>query len=100
MAQPATIYEVAELAGVSISTVSLALNRPERVAAATRTRVLAAADQLGFVPKAAAVSRARKGVGRVGVVAPVTSYSSYMRRLAGVLEGFRDEAVEVCVYDE
>jgi DNA-binding LacI/PurR family transcriptional regulator len=100
MSQPATIYEVAMLAGVSISTVSLAMNRPDRVAESTRRRVLAAADQLGFVPKAAAVSRARRGVGRVGVVAPVTSYGSYMRRLAGVLEGFRDEAVEVCVYDE
>ena len=46
-----TIYEVAERAGVSISTVSNVLNKPDRVSAATRQRVLAAVDGLGFVPK-------------------------------------------------
>ena len=38
----ATIYDVAEIAGVSISTVSRVLNAPEQVHVATRTRVLAA----------------------------------------------------------
>ena len=55
-----TIYDVAASAGVSISTVSLCLNNPARVAEATRDRILAAADLLGYVPKADAVSRARK----------------------------------------
>src|SRR5829696_9445059 len=47
---PSTIYDVAAKAAVSISTVSLALNNPTRVSKATRTRVLEAADDLGYVP--------------------------------------------------
>ncbi|MDD7939076.1 LacI family DNA-binding transcriptional regulator [Actinomycetospora lutea] len=41
--------EVAAHAGVSLGTVSNVLNRPERVAAATRSRVEAAITALGFV---------------------------------------------------
>ena len=48
------IKEVAKRAGVSPGTVSNALNRPERVAEATRERVLAAIRETGFVPNASA----------------------------------------------
>jgi DNA-binding LacI/PurR family transcriptional regulator len=54
----ATIYDVAERAGVSISTVWRVLNAPDQVNEAMRTRVLAAIHELGFVPKAEAVARA------------------------------------------
>jgi LacI family transcriptional regulator len=94
-----TIYEVAERARVSISTVSNALNKPDRVSAATRARVLAAADDLGFVPKVQAVSLARKGTGRVGVMAPFSSYASYLRRLAGLLAAAAELQLEVVAFD-
>lgn len=94
-----TIYDVAERAGVSITTVSHVLNKPGRVAPATRQRVLAVIDELGFTPKAMAVSRARKGVGRIGVIAPFSSYDSFRVRLLGVLEACAGEPVEVVVYD-
>jgi LacI family transcriptional regulator len=44
-----SIKEVARSAGVSIATVSNVLNRPHLVAAATRERVQAAIDELGYV---------------------------------------------------
>jgi LacI family transcriptional regulator len=94
-----TIYEVAERAGVSIATVSHALNRPGRVGASTRDRVLDVIDELGFTPKATAVTLARKGVGRIGVVAPFTSYASYLTRLMGVLEACSALNVDVVVFD-
>jgi LacI family transcriptional regulator len=94
-----TIYEVAELARVSISTVSNVLNKPERVKAETRERVLAAADELGFIPKTQAVTLARQGTGRIGVMAPFTSYASYLRRLAGVLRAASEFGLEVVVFD-
>ena len=100
MANKVTIYDVATAAGVSISTVSLALNTPERVSAATRDKVLVAADELGFVPKADAVTRARRGVGRIGVIAPFSSYPSFARRLNGVFSALREEALEVVVFDQ
>ena len=99
MIKAPTIYQVAERAGVSISTVSNALNRPDKVSSATREKVLRAADDLGFVPKSAAVVHARKGQGRIGVLAPFSSYPSYLRRLTGVMSELRDDAIEVTVYD-
>ncbi|WP_345074160.1 LacI family DNA-binding transcriptional regulator, partial [Phytohabitans flavus] len=45
-----SIRDVANHAGVSVGTVSNVLNRPDIVANATRTRVLAAITELGFVP--------------------------------------------------
>lgn len=49
-----TIFDVAERAGVSTATVSHVLNRPERVAASTRTRVAEVIAELGFVRNASA----------------------------------------------
>jgi DNA-binding LacI/PurR family transcriptional regulator len=95
-----TIYDVATAAGVSASTVSLALNRPNRVGRATRERVFLAADELGFVPNVDAVTRARRGVGRIGVIAPFGSSPSFARRLTGVLAAVREKALEVVVFDQ
>ncbi len=50
----AGIRDVARAAGVSISTVSNVLNKPEMVATATRERVEAIARELGYVPNASA----------------------------------------------
>ncbi|MGC5014395.1 LacI family DNA-binding transcriptional regulator [Streptosporangium sp. DT93] len=100
MAARTTIYDVAGAAGVSISTVSLALNSPSRVSQETRRKVLEAADALGFVPKQDAVAKARRGVGRVGVIAPFTSYPSVARRLNGILRAVGDRPLEVVLFDQ
>jgi LacI family transcriptional regulator len=50
----AGIRDVADLAGVSISTVSNALNRPERVSDELIERVRTASDRLGYIPLHAA----------------------------------------------
>lgn len=47
----ATIKDVARLAGVSAGTVSNVLNRPSYVSTETRERVLAAIQELDFVPR-------------------------------------------------
>src|SRR5262245_59455120 len=96
-----TIYDVAQRAGVSISTVSLALNKPDRVQAATLARIMDVIDELGFVPKSEAVTRARRGVGRIGVIAPFTSHPTFGQRLNGVLRvASRSAGFEVVVYDQ
>ena len=64
----ASIRDVAERAGVALGTVSNVLNRPERVAEATRLRVLDAITELGFVRNDAA-RQLRAGKSRtVGLV--------------------------------
>jgi len=49
-----SIVDVARHAGVAVGTVSNVLNKPGHVAPATRDRVLAAIDELGFVRNASA----------------------------------------------
>lgn len=49
-----TSSDVAAAAGVSRSAVSFAFNSPERVSAATRDRILAAAKDLGYTPNTVA----------------------------------------------
>ena len=95
----ATIYDVAEIAGVSISTVSRVLNAPEQVHVATRTRVLAAIDQLNFVPRAEATARARKAMRRIGVLAPFFTYPSFVQRLRGVANTLAGFAYEMVIYN-
>lgn len=50
-ARRVTVRDVAEEAGVSISTVSLSFQSPERVAAETRQRIAEAASRLGYTPR-------------------------------------------------
>ena len=60
-AQPAGIRDVARLAGVSVASVSFALNGQPGVAEETRRRILAAAAELGYRanPQAQALRRGR-----------------------------------------
>ncbi len=67
-ARQAGVKDVAAAAGVSLGTVSNVLNRPDRVSAATRSRVEHAMAQLGFVRNESA--RALR-VGRSSVLAYV-----------------------------
>ncbi|MBD8465230.1 LacI family DNA-binding transcriptional regulator [Plantibacter sp. CFBP 8798] len=92
--QKATIYAVAKRAGVSISTVSLAINHPQRVNEATRRSVIAAATELGYRGGAAA-----SGAQRIAVAAPFSSYASYYRRLSGIMERAAMDSVEIVVHD-
>jgi LacI family transcriptional regulator len=70
----ATIRDVAGLAGVSISTVSLALNAPDRVSAETRARIEDAARQVGFSANPIAQSLKRGRSRLIGmVVADITN---------------------------
>jgi DNA-binding LacI/PurR family transcriptional regulator len=65
-----TARQVAELAGVSQTTVSFVLNQIEsaNISEATRERVLKAAQELGYVPAAAARSLARGRSNNIGLV--------------------------------
>ena len=94
-----TVYQVAENAKVSIATVSRVLNSPEKVNEATRARVLATIDRLGFVPKAEAAARARKDHGRIGVLAPFFTLPSFVERLRGVANALDDSPYELAIYN-
>jgi DNA-binding LacI/PurR family transcriptional regulator len=69
MARRITVYDVAERAGVSIATVSFAFTRPEKIRAETMRTVMAAADELGYVPSGNARGLARGRTGAIGLYA-------------------------------
>ena len=64
----ATIYQVSELAGVSLSTVSRVLNDNDYVSKKTKKKVLEAMQQLGYQPSSIARSLASSRTSSVGVL--------------------------------
>jgi LacI family transcriptional regulator len=81
----ATIADVAQHAGVAISTVSRVLNDGQ-VSSATRTSVLAAMSALGYRPHAGARALASGPKGALGMVIPYFTHPSAVERLRGALE--------------
>lgn len=73
----ASLADVALLAGVSPGTVSRALSRPDMISEATRTRVLAAAQRLGYVANGAARALAMRRTFTVGAIVPRFGGSSF-----------------------
>ena len=67
------IRAVAELAGVSVATVSRALQQPDLVSAKTRTKVLAAVEEVGYKPNLMAV-KFRSGKGSRTLIALCRDY--------------------------
>jgi LacI family transcriptional regulator len=86
----ASIYDVAERAGVSIATVSRVLRGTVKVAPETRDRVLVAAEELRWRPNRLARGLATKGQSAVGIVFPDLSGPYYSQ----VVLGFEEQAVE------
>lgn len=66
----ATIYEVSELAGVSLATVSRVMNNSGKVSPKTREKVEAAMRELGYRPNSIAQSLASKRSNSIGVLVP------------------------------
>ena len=99
MSNPApTIYDVASAAGVSISTVSRVLNSHKAVNDETRSRVLAAIEKLGYMPKAEARVRALKETRRVGVITPSFTSPSFVQRLRGIASALAPNNYELVIY--
>jgi LacI family repressor for deo operon, udp, cdd, tsx, nupC, and nupG len=82
----ATIRSVAELAGVSTATVSRTLAHPERVAEATRTRVLEAVHSTGFVPNRQAVNFRRRATQNIILLVRDIANPFYLDIYRGVEE--------------
>ncbi|WP_353952775.1 LacI family DNA-binding transcriptional regulator [Knoellia sp. S7-12] len=89
--QRATIYSVADAAGVSIATVSRVFQGPGTVAKGTRERVLAAATELNYVPLGAARSLAVSRHELLGLVLPELGGPYYSE----LLMGFESRASEL-----
>jgi LacI family transcriptional regulator len=70
-----TIYDVAKIANVSPKTVSRVLNNDAPVGEATRLKVQAAIDTLGYVPSTAARAMRSNKSGLIGVITGAISHN-------------------------
>jgi DNA-binding LacI/PurR family transcriptional regulator len=93
-----TIFDVAAVSGVSISTISRVINSPEKVNMNTRQRVYEAIDKLGFVPQAEARARALRLKGRIGVITPFFTAPSFVQRLRGIAASLSKENYDLVIY--
>jgi LacI family transcriptional regulator len=100
--EKATIHDVAAEAGVSIATVSKALNGRGRMTAETRERVLGAAKALNFRPNALARGLHTKRSFTVGLLTDDVYGRFALPVMQGVTEGLIDHGVSVflCALEE
>ncbi|MFF0910802.1 LacI family DNA-binding transcriptional regulator [Microbacterium enclense] len=94
----AGIDDVAHRAGVSTATVSRALSGRGPVSARTRERVVAAADELGYVVSAAASSLATGRTRAIGVVVPFLDRWFFSTVLAGISDGLVRHGYDITLY--
>ncbi|GAB2656227.1 LacI family DNA-binding transcriptional regulator [Kribbella swartbergensis] len=83
---PATLREVAELAGVSVRTVSNVVNDFPQVAPETRARVQRALDELGYQPNAVARTLRRGRSGLIALVLPELDVPYFAELTRAVIE--------------
>ncbi|WP_404402840.1 LacI family transcriptional regulator [Idiomarina seosinensis] len=93
----ATIYEVSELAGVSLATVSRVLNKNTPVKEETRRKVLDAMDQLGYQPNSVAQSLASNRSNSIGIVVPELNGPFFGTLLSDIENQFRQVGKHVII---
>lgn len=93
------IADVALRAGVSKSTASRALSGAGHTSERTRTRVLAAASELGYVPSTNAVSLATGRTRNIGVVMPRVNRWFFAEVLEGIQATLLARGYDLTLYD-
>lgn len=94
-----TIYDVAALAGVSKSLVSLVLRESPQVSPERREAVLKAISELNYEPNVAASNLAGKSSGLIGVVIDDYSNTWFIETLKGLREIFDEAGYHLAVSD-
>ena len=90
-----TLKQVAEAAGVSAITVSRALNTPDRVNNETRSRVLDAVEQLGYVPNLVAGSLASANSRFIAVIVPSLANAVFIEVIKGLQDTFEASGYQI-----
>jgi DNA-binding LacI/PurR family transcriptional regulator len=98
---PIKIQDIAHQLGISVSTVSKALNDYDDVSEATRDRVRLAAGELGYYPSAAAQSLRSQQTYKIGLVVnyPVATVGDYLAELIiGSAQAAEKERFNIILY--
>ncbi|MFC0189400.1 LacI family DNA-binding transcriptional regulator [Fictibacillus aquaticus] len=92
-----SIKDIAKIAGVSISTVSYALNGSTKVTKETTERIMAIAKELDYRPSAAARSLKKRQTNIIGVFLTDYSGAFYGQLLQGMMETLNNNGYELIV---
>ena len=84
MPPPTTMKRIAGELGVSITTVSKVLNNRDDISEATRARVLAKVEELGYQRNAVARSLSLRRTHTLGIVIPDLMHSFFVEIIAGI----------------
>ncbi len=96
-AVPATIRDVARAAGVSVATVSRAMNGADSVLPATRQRILDAAGALRFMPSGAARSLITRRTDTIGALLPDLHGEYFSELIRGIDQAARAAGLHLLV---
>lgn len=94
-----TIYDVADRAGVAISTVSRVLNNSSDVSDKTRASVLEAIEELQFRPSRTAKSLAQQSTRTIAVAVPTFTTPFHNELLKGVRSRLKDIDIDLLLCD-
>lgn len=94
---PATIRDVAKAAGVSVATVSRAMNGADNVLPETRARILAAAAELRFTPSGAARSLITRRTDTIGALLPDLHGEYFSELIRGIDQAARTRGLHLLV---
>lgn len=94
---PATIKDVARVAGVSVATVSRALNGAENVLPETKQRILDAARELRFTPSGAARSLITRRTDTIGALLPDLHGEYFSELIRGIDQAARARGLHLLV---
>ncbi|MEO7242085.1 MAG: LacI family DNA-binding transcriptional regulator [Variovorax sp.] len=97
--QPSRMEDVAQLASVSVITVSRVLREPERVAQTTRERVLWAIKTIGYVPNLAARSLKSRRSGLIAAIIPSVTHSIVAEVTRGMSSALKDAGFHLLLGD-
>lgn len=89
------IRKVAELAGVSVATVSRTLRSPEIVSPATRDKVLSAIEMAGYKPNQMAVQFRSRRSHNLAVLVPTIANTFFARVIGGIQQAAREQGYGV-----
>lgn len=89
--------DVAEMAGVAVTTVSRVLAYPDQVSPKTLEAVNKAIEKLGYLPNRAAGSLRSNRSNIIAVLVPNISHSAFAETLQGMADRFRDYGYQLLI---
>ena len=93
-----TIYQVAQAAGVSLATVSRVINNSESVTPATRKKVKATIEALGYKPSGLAQALATNRSTNIGIIIPSANYVYLANMLSGITEVAKEKNYQLTLF--